>query len=75
MLGQHRQLAQHQRQFTVAAVLEVEGDAVWVVGDDAIHIAVVGAIEGRALLYQGVKGEDHVVGGDRCAVMKARFGA
>ena len=75
VLGQHRQLAQAQDQQGVAGALEHKADTVWVEYVDPGHFLQVGAVLRVAFGQQGAIGERHVIGGNRLAVVKARFGA
>src|SRR5690606_34933485 len=70
MLGQHRQLAEHQRQLAIAPVEEMKGDAVFAVGDHLLYIAIIGLVEGGSFLDQGVEGEHHVGSSDRMAIVE-----
>ena len=59
-----------QRQLPVLTGLEGELDLAWVhllhLGD----VAIIGAEEGRSFVRQDVEREDHVLGGDRAAVVE-----
>ena len=75
MLGKHRELADDLRQFVVLAAAEGEFHDPLVellrLGD----VLPVGGVLRRALRLQDVEREDHVVGGDRLAVVPARLRA
>ncbi|MNX74409.1 hypothetical protein D3C86_1058460 [compost metagenome] len=75
MLGQHRQLAEDQRQLAVVGVLELEQHGQRVFGDHFSHVAVVAAVHRRAVLGQHLEAEHHVLGAYRMAIMEACFGA
>ncbi|MNP21188.1 hypothetical protein D3C76_1137980 [compost metagenome] len=74
MLGQHLDLAEDQRQFAVARVLEVEAYAQVVLGFHLGHVGVVVAVHGVAVLDQGIECEYHVRGRYRLAVVEPRLG-
>jgi len=75
MFGQHWQLPDNQRQFTIIGVLELEQYGERVFGHHLIDVGIVAAIQRRAVLYQGVKAEHHVFGAHRVAVVECRLGA
>ncbi len=72
MPGQHVELGQHQRQFAVAGMTEIEADAQAILHHRLADLLVVGAPERAALLDQAIEGKLHVLGGDRHAVAEAR---
>ncbi len=74
VLGQHRQLAEDQRQFTVVRVLELEQHLERVFGDDFGDVVVIAAEHRCAVLGQGLEAEDHVFGAYRMAVVEPGFG-
>jgi len=71
MFRQHRQLADDQGQFPVFARLEGELDGAPVQLFRFGHAAVVKPVKGRPFCEQNVEGPDHVIGGDRFAVVPA----
>ncbi len=74
MLRQDRDLAGDQRQFAIAGLAEDEPDGAFahLLGPD--DAPVIEPVEGLALALQGVEREDHVIDGDRLAIVPARLG-
>ncbi|MNM90377.1 hypothetical protein D3C81_1026360 [compost metagenome] len=75
VLRQHRHLAETQDQQWVALTAEHEADAPRRENVDPLHLLQAGAIQRMTMLEQGAVGEGHVLGGDRRAVVEARFRA
>ena len=67
---QHRKLADDQRQLLVGVVAEGEQHLAVAGLLGLQHVMVVEGVVGRALGLQGVEGEDHVLDGDRRAVVE-----
>ncbi len=55
-------------------MLEVEAHPARTLGDDFLHVGIIGAVVRRAFRQQGLEGEDNVLGRYRLTVMKARLG-
>ena len=72
MLGQDRHEPEQQRRLAIAVRVEIETDSARLHDRRLERGAVVRAHVGEPLLLELLPGEDHVVGGDRAAIGKAR---
>ena len=75
VLGQHRQLAEDERQLAVLTWFEAELDGTVADLLYLVDAGVVGTEDRRSLRAQGVEGPHHVLDRDRLAVVPARLRA
>ena len=74
MLRQDRQLADDLREFAVFGGAEVKHHTRRGFRHHVIDVRIILPIQRPALVAQGIEGPDHILGGDRLAVMEPRLG-